>query len=279
MRAFLQALSLLLVTGRGLQAAPSLLVQVPPLPTVPVVDGVLEEWGREGWVEIPLRPARENDPDNVTGSLNVQLKAGTAGGRIFVAARWPDQEADVSYRPWKWTGTQYKRGKQRDDMFIVRFDMGGDYAACMLSKTDYRVDLWQWSAGRSDQAGVAEDFIHVISTASQENAAEYEHPEGGTVYIRKIRDAGNPVYDNQEAGKENRGESLPGIRMLDGGSGSLIDVQARGVWKDGFWHLELARKLDTGHDDDVKLQGIKTIRGAIAVFNKSYAEHKSVSET
>lgn len=255
-------------------------VRVAALSSAPVVDGSLAEWGGEGWTEVPVHPAREKDGENFTGELTVLLKAGMFGDRIWFAARWPDAVADREYRPWKWNGSQYKRGKQRDDMFALRFDMGGDYAACMLSKTDYKVDLWQWSAGRSDPAGVAEDFTHVISTAMMESAAEYEHPEGGMVYIRKVRDAGDPVYENVEAGKAHQGETLPGVRLLPGGgAGSLVDVQAKGEWKEGFWSLELSRKLDTGFADDVKLTGVKEIRGAIAVFNKGHSDHKSFSDT
>ncbi len=260
------------------QAAP-IPVPVVALAAAPTVDGNLEEWGADGWIDIPVKPAKEEDPDNTTGTLTARLKAGIAGDRIHLALRWPDPAADVNYRPWKWAGNRYKRSKQRDDMLAVRFDMGGDYAECMLSKTDYRVDLWQWSAGRSNPGGLAEDFVHVITTSAMENAAEYEHPEGGMVYIRKIRDAGNPVYELLDAPEVNKGDELPGARTLEGGSGSLVDVSARGVWKEGFWNLEISRKLDTGHDDDVRLIGIKEIKGAIAVFNNGHAEHKSFSPT
>lgn len=261
------------------QAGSVIKIPVRTLPSAPEVDGNLGEWGQEGWLAIPIHPAKENDADNATGALQVQLQVGVAGERVFLAARWPDGEADVEYRSLKWAGTKYKRGKQRDDMFVVRFDMGGDYNDCMLSKTDYKVDLWQWSAGRSNQAGLAEDYMQIISTNMVESAAEYAHPEGGMVYIQKVRDAGNPIYETTEAGQENKGPTLAGVMMLENGSGSLIDVTARGVWREGFWSLELSRKLQTGHDDDVKLTGIKEIKGAIAVFNKGFAEHKSVSDT
>ncbi|MBF0134769.1 MAG: hypothetical protein HQL65_00905 [Magnetococcales bacterium] len=260
-------------------AASPIPVDVPALSALPQVDGELADWGDSGWTDVEIKPAKENDADNVTGVLKVRIKAGVAGERFFFAARWPDPEASTLYRPWKLSGTQYKRSKLRDDMFVVRFDMGGTYDECMLSRNDYRVDLWQWSAGRTNPAGLAEDFMHVISATPQENAAEYEHPEGGMVYIRKIRDAGKPIYDNLDAPAQPNGETLPGIQMLKDPSGSLADVTARGVWKDGHWHLELSRKLNTGHGDDVNLTALREIRGAIAVFNKGFAEHKSVSGT
>ena len=67
--------------------------------------------------------------------------------------------------------------------------------------------------------------------------------------------------------------------MLANPSGSLIDVKAKGIWNNGEWTLEMSRKLDTGNADDVSLSQVKTIKGAIAVFNKAGAEHKSFSET
>ena len=34
-------------------------------------------------------------------------------------------------------------------------------------------------------------------------------------------------------------------------TGSRADVRAKGVWSNGQWTIEFARKLNTGHDDDV----------------------------
>ncbi len=33
--------------------------------------------------------------------------------------------------------------------------------------------------------------------------------------------------------------------------GSRADIRAKGVWREGRWTIEWARKLQTGHDDDV----------------------------
>lgn len=273
-----------------LMAAPALAAAPPPPPQpvavvklakAPGVDGNLDEWGADGWTTVAIHPAVDNDDKNRTGSIEVKLKAGVADGKFHLAAKWPDPKADTKNKPMVWSKSKnkYERGKDRDDMFVVRFDLAGSYDFCMLSKQEYKVDLWQWSAGRSDLAGLAEDYVHVISQAAIENAAEYEVPGGGMVYIKKLRDAGNEVYQNSKAPAEFKGDELPGVELTGNHSGSLVDVAAKGVWKEGHWHLEMSRALNTGQADDRPFNPGDKLQGAIGVFNDGFAEHKSISYT
>ncbi|MBI2313117.1 MAG: hypothetical protein HYU77_11515 [Betaproteobacteria bacterium] len=262
-------------------------IPVAPLAGAPSVDGDLREWGG-GWAKIPLKPAVEKgerpklglDPEdrNLTGSITVELKAGVAGGRIYIAVRWPDDAADAEFRPWEWKGTRYAEANKRDDMFALRFPLEGEFDRSMLSGKSYRVDVWLWSAGRSNAAGLAEDMVHDISTRMLENAAEYEVQGVGTVYIKKRRDAGRPIYRNLRPPQEKGAERIPSVELTGSAAGSLADVAARGVWKNGYWNLELSRKLDTGHSDDVVLRAGQKINAQIAVFNRAADENKSVSE-
>ncbi|HEY5719239.1 MAG TPA: ethylbenzene dehydrogenase-related protein [Gammaproteobacteria bacterium] len=258
--------------------APALAVPVAVLAAAPTLDGSFADWPDGGWVAVPVVPAVENDSQNRAGRLDVQLRAGVHGDRVYLAARWPDPRADTEFKPWEWDGTRYRRGKQVDDMFAVRFDLDGDYDSCMLSDRDYRVDAWLWSAGRSDPAGYADDTWQLITTRFQEQAAEYEGPSGKTVYIKKSRDDGEPIYENTRPDRNKfAGDRLPGIEQLPSPAGSVADVSAKGAWVDGHWQLELSRKLDTGHADDAVLAKGKQRRGAIGVFERGSAEHKSVS--
>lgn len=259
--------------------APHLVIPVGQLTAAPTVDGVLEEWGNEGWIQAPVHPAMENDEQNLTGNLEVAIKVGVFGNRFYLAARWPDSEADIHYKPWKWEKNQYKRGKNRDDMFAVRFQMEDAYDGCMFTKIDYRVDVWLWSAGRSNPVGMAEDLMHILSTKPLENAAEYEMPAGGMIYIRKPRDAGDAPYENSQPDlKKFQGDELPGVVYPNKGSGSAADVTAKGIWAAGYWNLEMSRLLDTGQPDDRAFTPGSRILGAVAVFNKGASEHKSVSD-
>jgi len=268
--------------------APPQVVPVLALPAAAAVDGDLKEWGKDGWIKIQIKPAVEKNERakyglegeslNFTGSIAVMLKAGVAQGRFYMAVRWPDDSPNTDYKGWEWSGAKYSEGKKRDDMFAVRFHLDGDYDRSMLSGKTYRADVWLWSAGRSNPSGLAEDMLHIISGKPIENAAEYETVDSGTVYIKKNRDAGNPMYKITRPPKTKEAEKLPSFELVTSPSGSIADVAAKGVWKEGYWNLEFARKLDTGNPDDVGFKPGKKLLGQIAVFNHSSDEHKSISE-
>jgi len=265
-----------------------LLIPVTSLGAAPKVDGDLTEWGNAGWTKVAISPALEkadrakygldpNDDKNQTGSLSVQLKAGVAGDRLYVALKYPDSSEDTSARQVEWRGEKYVEGKQREDMAALRFHMSGDFDRSMLSTKDYKVDVWLWSAARTNPSGLAEDMSHHVTTKMLESAAEYESPDKKTIYIKKLRDAGNPPYKLLPKPRENKGDKLPSFE-LGTSSGSAADVAAKGRWKAGHWQLEFARALNTGNADDVVFKPGQKITGQIAIFNQGYAEHKSVSE-
>ena len=72
---------------------------------------------------------------------------------------------------------------------------------------------------------------------------------------------------------------MPRYQVNTSPTGSIADVKAKGVWRDGKWYLELARKLDTGHADDAVIPAAGEIEIAIAGFNGVSGKRHSVSET
>lgn len=272
--------------GQATAEAPQA-VPVLPLAKVPAVDGNLADWGKEGWVKVMAQPAvpkedrakygLDAEDRNTTGKVAVELKAGAADGRFFLAARWKDDEADTSYKGWEWSGVKYVEGKSRDDMLAVRFHLDGEYDRSMLAGKNYRVDVWLWSAARSNPLGLAEDWSHSISVKPVEDAAEYEVKGVGTIYIKKYRDAGPSLYKLVRPPKVKGAERLDSFELASSTSGSVADVTAKGVWKGGFWHLELSRRLDTGNADDLAFKAGQKILGQVAVFNRNSDENKSVS--
>ena len=225
-----------------------------------------------------LAPTIEDDERNHTGEIEVELRVGRDEQKLYVAVRWPDTAADSEFRPWQWRGNKYRRSKKRDDMLALRFALSGDYNRSMIADADYTVDVWVWSAGRSARVGLATDYRHRISLSAIEDAPEYETASGKTVYIDRIRDDGDRGYRTIRPGKINTGKRLPSIDFAPAATGSVADVAAAGHWHDGWWVLELARALDTGHADDVRFVSGQEITGQIAVFNRSGGQHKSVSE-
>jgi len=279
MRIILLCAALILVcTSLLTQANQRQNLEVGQLGFSPQTDGELSEWQALEPYLIKITPAIENDDKNRTGTIEVKLWVGLRDGRIHVAARWPDDAPDTEFRPWVWRGKKYKRSKVRDDMFALRFALAGDFNRSMIADANYEVDVWVWSAGRSNAVGNASDYKHTISVKMIEDVAEYETEDGKTVYIDRDKDDGYIGFNTQKPGKTKTASRLPSINVSRESSGSVADVTAKGVWKDGFWMLEMQRLLDTKHDDDVRLFAGQKILGQIAVFNKSGDQHKSVSE-
>lgn len=285
---FAIAIAAALLLPRAVLAQAPQSVPVASLTKAPAVDGKLDEWGAGGWLKVPVQPSLDKterakfgmnpeDDLNQTGKLVVQLKAGVHEGRFYLALKYPDAHADTEHRIWEWRGGKYNEGKQREDMAAVRFHLAGDYDRTMLTLKDYKVDVWLWSVARTDPAGLAEDQMHHMTAALQENAAEYTMADGKTIYIRKQRDAGKPSYKVLPRPKDNKGDKLPSFEA-QAATGSVADVAAKGEWSKGHWQLEFGRALDTGNADDVAFKpGVKLL-GQIAIFNRGYSEHKSVSE-
>jgi hypothetical protein len=278
----------LLLAANTTMAADPVVVPVSMLATAPVVDGDLNDWGKDGWLKIPIVPAvaaadrtkygLAPEDSNATGKLTVQLKAGVAEGRLFLALRWPDDTEDNEYKGWEWNGIRYVEGKKRDDMAAVRFHLKGDFDRSMLSAKTYDVDVWLWSAARSNPLGLAEDWAHHFSTGMTDSAAEYEVKGVGTVYIKKVRDDGDALYKNVRPPKQKSEAKLDSFTLNKTSAGSVADVSAKGKWAAKIWSLELSRKLDTGYADDVKFQAGGKILGQLAIWNRGSDEAKSVSE-
>ncbi len=281
------ACALLALLGSAGAAEPQH-IPVPLLGHAPQVDGNLDEWGEDGWQRIAIAPTVKPEQRaelglsaedrNAVGRSEVAFKAGVAGDTFYVAVRWPDDGADTDLDVWLWNGHRYARSRRYNDQFALRFAMAGDYDRSMLSGKSYEADLWEWNASRGAMAGIAEDFRQVISTRIIENAAEYTVKGVGTIYIKKYRDEGHYPFKTVRPPRQKGADQIVAQEMKGGPDGSYADVRAGSRWQDGYWQLEMSRKLDTGHADDVVLPRGGRIVGQIAVFNHSADENKSISE-
>ena len=258
------------------------------LQAAPALDGDVSEWGSDGWQEVAVAPTVSSDERaglglaaedrNATGEIKVKMKAGVHDGRIYFAFQWPDDLANTAQDVWIWNGARYSRSRRYEDMFALRFDMGGDYDRSMLSGKSYEADVWLWSASTSNLVGIAKDYRHVISTKYIDNAAEYSVEGVGTVYIKKYRDKGKTAFKTARPPKKKTEGQLPALRKARDPSGSYADVGAKGKWADQTWTLELSRALDTGNKDDRALAPGSTVVTQIGVFNHAADENKSISE-
>ena len=78
----------------------------------------------------------------------------------------------------------------------------------------------------------------------------------------------------------NPGDRIPYMLFEsedDKWGGSRDDIKGKGVWKDGQWTVEINRKLDTGHDDDIQFkvprEGTNYYVLALAVFDRTIVSH------
>ncbi|MBF0161955.1 MAG: hypothetical protein HQL88_06680 [Magnetococcales bacterium] len=261
---------------------------VPPLARPIAVDGKLDDWSapEQGgdWTltltDSDWQPegaeagaaARPEEPDK-----QVRIRMGHRDGRLYLAAQWPDKTQNALYRSWKLSHGQYVRANAGDDMFVVRFQLGDSFNRCMLTNTPYRTDLWRWSAGRSNLAGVADDMSHAFSDRPFDQPAREYEGNKGLVYFLSRPDEGYPGWQSVPQPGPGTDAVVPGIVKAGTPSGSRADVTATGVWENGQWTLEMARAFDTGDPGDVVFVAEGERVAQFAVFYAGYRLRKFVT--
>ena len=69
------------------------------------------------------------------------------------------------------------------------------------------------------------------------------------------------------------GTVMPSVVIQGPFQGDRADVRAKGAWKDGRWHLEVSRRLDTGSAKDVAIRPGEDIYLWVSVFNHAQTRH------
>jgi len=187
---------------------------------------------------------------------------------------------------------------------IEGFNIGGCAMLCHgdrmhTNKPGEKGDVWHWKAARTDPAGYADDQL-MNSTVVPEDwhgsiwTGRQSDEKTGGGYRRNINEEGNgPRYYEPEPVDEEdaailsqeeiergeavevtpatvfeEGEAVPGY-IVERAQGSRGDIEAKGVWSNGYWSLELKRRLSTGHSDDVEFDVTRTYRFGIAVMDNT----------
>jgi hypothetical protein len=252
-------------------------IQVHPLVHAPVLDGKGGDWKAIQATVIPLRPIAET---TVVEAKEVQFKAGRFGDTVYFYARWRDSEEDRVHKPYVWDKEKerYVRGQKKEDRFAMQFAMDGEYTTDWYAAEYFKADMWHWKAHRSDLVGVAHDKMTVIDRRPLMRAAQLRDPQGGIAYVLRPGDSGVQPYSTMRHRRYKKDE-MPKYRLNHNVSGSVADVKAKGRWSDGYWVLELSRKLDTGHEDDAVFKLGESLKGGIGIFDRSAVLDHVVSET
>ena len=235
------------------------------------LDGDTGDWNGIAGITVPLK--------GNGGVSSVDLKAVVHGDMIYMLAVWEDSTEDLLHKPYKWddASKSYKRTKAMEDRFAVSFRMSGKFSANKIDGSEFEADIWHWKSSRSNPAGVAHDKMWKVSTEPFKRAKKFTTADGKDVYVARPSDGGDRLYKSAKYDVK-QDDVMPRYVVNMDPKGSIADVKAKGVWRDGRWYLELARKLDTGHADDAVISASGTIEIAVAVFNSVSDDNHSVSE-
>lgn len=213
------------------------------------------------------------------GVDSVEMRAAVRDGRIYVLAIWADRDESILHKPFKWdeSASAYKKTRQMEDRFAISLKMSGDFAASKVGGNAFEADVWHWKASRSNPAGIAHDKWWKVSKTPFEKSKEWPTPDGKIVYLARISDAGDRLYKPLKY-TSKQGDLMPRYDVNLSPTGSIADIAAKGVWRDGRWYLEMARDLDTGHDDDAVIPASGSIEIAVAAFNNVDGSKHSASD-
>lgn len=247
-------------------------VQAARLSTPITVDGDPADWASV--------PPQSIELTGAGGVASVDIRFGIHGDTIYMLAVWEDATEGRLHKPYRWNGDMqtYRRTEDLEDRFAVNFLMAGTFSHSKLAGAEFTADVWHWKASRSDPAGIAHDKMWRVSQTEFPKSKAVPGEGGQTVYLARMSDEGDRLYRPVKY-IVKEGDVMPRYEVNLSPGGSIADVRAKGVWRNGRWHLELARKLDTGHDDDAVIPASGEIPFAIAAFNDVDGERHSVSET
>ncbi len=252
-------------------------ISIGSLPAAPQVDGSGSDWSDVAVNTIQLENNRSGGKANIAA---VSLKAGVHGDSVYFLIEWDDSSKDDQHKPFVWdaASNKYVAGKQREDRLAIQFAMKGDYDVNWLSGNLFTADTWHWKAARSNGLGIAQDKRTVIGSDKVKKALKTVAGNGNTIYIQRPSDAGSKLYSTKRYSTKDK-DIMPKYVLAQSASGSIADVKAKGVWSNGKWTLELSRKLNTGHADDVVFKPDQVVPGGIAVFDHSGDDDHSHSNT
>ncbi|MFM2318336.1 MAG: hypothetical protein RLZZ215_957 [Pseudomonadota bacterium] len=250
-------------------------ISIHQLESRPVLDGLENDWQTIPSVEIPLVYLGKPELVKI-----VRLKAGVFGDEVFFYSTWEDSSADIQHKPHIWDAAQqkYLEGPQREDRFALEFAMTEDYDANWFSGKEFKADMWNWKAARTNPIQISHDKMTIISRQAMPESYKGTLPDGSTIYIQRPTDSGEEPYITKRYFKKQQDLMIKYIPRASLAKGTG-DVKAKGIWKDGRWYLEQSRKLDTQQADDVRFNLGETIKGAIAVFDHDDNEHHFISQT
>ena len=224
--------------------APAELIAV-KVATAPVIDGNANEefWSR-------AKPLVTHDK---LAKVKLTIRAVYTDDTVFILATFPDKTENRAHKTQIWVADQsrYRISADREDTFVIKWSMEGQPVDLRIDAEEpYKADIWYWKSHRTDHAGYADDKMHVYSSLKVPNSKGLVSKNGVRFYLKRPGDSGKAAYKTVIHGDHVGDRTSLYEQAIP--QGSRADVRAKGMWRDGVWTVEFARKLVTGHKDDVQ---------------------------
>jgi len=210
----------------------------------------------------------------------ITLRSVHTAQEIFFLVTYPEETPSETHKTWVWDPKEevYREGPDREDVLVFKWSMSGNNADLKLRNPEpHRGDIWFWKARRTNPSGYADDKWQSVSSTPGPTSRKIPSAAGGALYFRREGDTGKPAWD-EKFFFEYQGPKLPKYTAVQP-EGSRADIRAKGVWANKHWTIELGRKLDTGHDDDVRFTPGAAHLFGIACYAMAYdTPHESWSQ-
>jgi len=237
---------------------------------------------------------------------NVITKAVYTDNEIFFLFNWKDANKSVTKGAWQFDGEKWTHLKGDEDRISLLFEINriNNFATKGCAVTchgpagapikDFKFatateaekgDLWHWKAARSDPYRYADDGW---LTKAGDKTGRKDDTGGGGETRNETADKSKPRFMQDPSKKA----SVPGVLLTEESveitdyskfkandvityrlpkkpSGSRGDIKAESRYADGGWTVMLARKLETGNDDDVAFNTKRKYSFAMALFDDS----------
>ncbi|MES9927262.1 MAG: ethylbenzene dehydrogenase-related protein [Candidatus Thiodiazotropha sp. 6PDIVS] len=230
-----------------------------PVSHPPVIDGHTDD---DAWSGAPPLLTRDAVAD-----IDIELRACHDGENIYLLAVFPDSKENREHKPLIWNPLTelYDQGFQREDTLVLKWAISPQNTDLSLSASaPYKADIWYWKSVRTDPAGYADDKYQLYSAHKTERSMPLLSKNGTRFYFIRRGDSGTAAYRNQiqldYAGDHEQ------AYIIEQPEGSRADIRAKGQWKQGVWQIEFARKLDTGHADDIAFQVGKSYQFGVSRY-------------
>jgi hypothetical protein len=192
--------------------------------------------------------------DSVAG-IEIRLKSVHTENVVFFLVQFPDTTENRGHKTQVWNAEKglYETGHDREDTFLFKWNMEPYPSKLTIAEdTPYIADIWFWKALRTDPMGYADDKMHIYSPVNIPKAKRLLSRGGRVFFLARPGDEGEAAYAPLILSHFEK----PQMPMYENKTptNSRADVHARGIWRDGYWTIEFARKMRTNHKDDVEFE-------------------------